>query len=157
MARTARFFLLLVQQLAEILPELRVFAFSSELGEISDRLRQADSALAIEEAMFTWGNGNTDYGKAFVSLRRAVRAELNHRATIVVLGDARSNFYPPRADVLHDLASRVRRVIWLNPEGRADWGSGDSEMLRYRAHCQHAYRLASLKDLQRVTTWLVDN
>ncbi len=56
--------------------------------------------------------------------------DIDHRTTILILGDARSNYGDPRGDILKKIHARARRVIWLNPEPRTMWNSGDSEMRR---------------------------
>ena len=60
-------------------------------------MRDNASATAIEEALFTWGKGNTDYARAFFDFRELCWADLKPRSTLIVLGDARSNYYDPSA------------------------------------------------------------
>jgi uncharacterized protein with von Willebrand factor type A (vWA) domain len=43
-------------------------------------------------------------------------------------------------------------VIWLNPEYRTAWGTGDSDMLRYRPFCHVATVCNTLRHLERVVT-----
>ena len=155
-ARLSRFLLILLHRLADILPDVRSFAFSNRLGEVTDHFKQHNAALAAEEVLFEWGNGNTDYGQAWLDFRALAGAQLNHRATVIVLGDARSNFYQAHTGVLKELANRAGKVIWLNPEPRAYWGEGDSEMLGFAPFCLHIDRLATLDDLKRVTERLVN-
>jgi uncharacterized protein with von Willebrand factor type A (vWA) domain len=38
---------------------------------------------------------------------------------------------------MQSIYQRSKQVIWLNPEPRAAWGTGDSEMLRYQSACTH--------------------
>ena len=38
------------------------------------------------------------------------------------------------AEVLKELYDRSKRVIWLNPEARLAWNTGDSEMRKYGAY-----------------------
>ncbi len=154
-ARISRFFLLLLYQLAEILPDVRSFAFSATLGEITTLQEGESPETAIESALFEWGNGNTDYGAALARFRTLTGQQLNHRSTVVILGDARSNFYPARADVMREIATRAKRVIWLNPETEDQWTEGDSVMPAYRTFCSEIYRLQNVTDLRRVANELV--
>ncbi len=71
----------------------------------------------------------------------------DHRTTLIVLGDGRNNFNDPALDTFGRLARRVRRVIWLNPEYPAQWGSGDSDMLDYAPLCSAVYQTRSLSQL----------
>lgn len=155
-ARLARFLLVLLHKLQDVLPEVRSFAFSNRLGEVTDNFKQHNPGLAAEEVIFQWGNANTDYGQAWLDFRALVGTQLNRRDTLIVLGDARSNYYEAHLGVLRELSNRAGKVIWLNPEPREYWGEGDSEMPSFAPFCLHVDRLASLNDLKRVTQRLVN-
>ncbi len=155
-AATARFLLLLVYELAEVLPRVRTFAFSSRLGEITSRGRSKAMDVAIETALFDWGKGTTDYGHAWLDFRELAGRELNHRSTVIVLGDARSNFFDPRIEHFRAIAHRAGRTLWLNPEPVEQWGDGDSEMRRYAVHCTRVWRVGSLADLERIAATLIN-
>ena len=81
--------------------------------------------------------------------------DIDHRTTVLILGDARSNYGDPRSDLLHKVHERSRRVIFLNPEPRSMWNSGDSEMRRLQPYCDKAVTCASLRDLERVVSELL--
>lgn len=149
MASITRFLLLFLYELVDVLPQLRAFAFSSKLGEVTELLRDKPSDTAIEEALFDWGKGNTDYGQALRDFRRSCSKDLNRRTTLVILGDARSNFYEPEVSVLAELSQRVRHVFWLNPETRSQWREGDSEMARYAPHCTDVLLCNQLQHIER--------
>ena len=55
----------------------------------------------------------------------------------------------PRLDIVKKIYLKARQVIWLNPESRANWGSGDSEMLRYQSACHQVFECQSLQQLER--------
>ena len=148
-SRIARFLLLLLHGLTEALPEVRAFAFSNRLGEITAQLRGEDVDRAVAAAMFDWGKGVTDYGTALLDLRAQVGTEIDRHSTLIFLGDARCNFYDPRVDVLKGLARRVRQVFWLNPESRDRWGEGDSVMSHYAPHCLRVDVCRDLQDIER--------
>ena len=48
---------------------------------------------------------------------------------------ARNNRLPPRADLLRAVRERVQRVLWLVPEPRTRWDTGDSVLRLYAASC----------------------
>ena len=145
----ARFLLLFLYELVDILPRVRAFAFSSELGEVTDVFRKKGSEAAIEEALFDWGKGNTDYGRAFFDFRQLVGKDLNKRATVIVLGDARSNFYDPGVAVVAEMSKRVKQLFWLNPEVRSQWREGDSEMSRFAPFCTEVFLCNQLMHIER--------
>ena len=51
--------------------------------------------------------------------------------TLIVTGDARTNFRAGGLAPFRLMAERARRTYWLNPEPRADWGHGDSQIGDY--------------------------
>jgi uncharacterized protein len=148
-SRVARFLLYLLYDLGEALPALRSFAFSGRLGEITALFRDKPVDVAIEEALFDWGKGNTDYGRAFLDFRDLALHDVDHRSTVIILGDARNNYYEAHPERLRDIARRAKVVWWLNPEPREQWGEGDSEMPRFAPHCFRVSRCNSLEDLKR--------
>ncbi len=148
-ARVARFLLLLLYELNDLLPNIRAFAFSSHLGEVTDVFTDRPSEEAIEEALFLWGKGNTDYARAFLDFRELCGAELSRRSTLIVLGDGRNNHYDPRPDLFEELSRRCRQTFWLNPEARDQWREGDSEMRRYAPYCTTVATCSKLRDLER--------
>jgi len=154
-AAVARFLLMFLYSLQEVLPEVRSFAFSNKLGEVTSLFGQPDIEHALTEALSKHGGGSTDYGQAFVDLEALAMDDIDHRTTVLILGDARSNFGDPRADILQKIHHRARRVLFLNPEPRGLWNSGDSEMRRLGPHCDRTLTCASLKDLERVVSDLL--
>ena len=146
-ARVARFLLLFLYELTDVLPNLRAFSFSSRLGEVTDIFRSKASDEAIEDALFVWGKGNTDYARAFIDFREICGKDLNNRAVLVVLGDGRNNYYDARPDVFKELSKRVKQVFWLTPERPDSWGEGDSEMRRYAPHC---FRVATCNRIEHI-------
>ncbi len=154
-AQYARFMLMFLYSVEEVLPGVRAFAFSSDLGEVTDLFRREGIDEAIAQTLLDYSGGSTDYGQAFEDFIRLALDDVDKRSTIIILGDARNNYGEPRTDLLKTLYDRSRRLIWLNPEPRASWGGGDSEMRRYRAYCSQAEVCNSLVHLERVVSNLL--
>ena len=76
-------------------------------------------------------SGYTDYGRVWREFLEQVEDDLHPRATVIVLGDARTNGRDPRADVFARVAERAGRTFWLNPEPRLYWNYGDSVISAY--------------------------
>lgn len=146
----ARFLLLFVYSLQELLSDLRSFAFISDLVEVSELFGSMPIERAIDEVMNSVGGSGSDYGRMLEDVDEKLLAQIDRRTTVLILGDARSNRSEPRVDLLEAVHRRARRVIWLNPELRSSWGYGDSEMLRYAVHCDLARECRSLRDLERM-------
>ena len=149
-AAVSRFFLMFLYSLDEVMPRTRSFVFSNRAGEISDKMAAGDMDEVMTQALRDYGGGSTDYGMAMDDLAQAVLDEMDHRTTLLVLGDARSNFGDPGHLILKEMATRARRVIWLNPEPEASWNTGDSEMRRLGAYCSHVQVCNSVRDVERV-------
>jgi uncharacterized protein with von Willebrand factor type A (vWA) domain len=56
---------------------------------------------------------------------------------------------------MQSINQRSRQVIWLNPESRRAWATGDSEMQRYQSACHFAAECNNLKQLERIIDQLL--
>lgn len=149
-ARVVRFFLMLLYSLNEVVPDIESFAFSGRLEDVGETLAAEDFAHAMDKIINDIGMSSTDYGQSLSDLRMNHWDALDRRTTLIVLGDGRSNYGDPRLDLFREAAARVKRVIWLTPEGESLWGSGDSELHRYRPHCHTMKQVTTVKDLERI-------
>ncbi|MDP3690423.1 VWA domain-containing protein, partial [Bradyrhizobium sp.] len=129
-AQVSDFFLLLIHSLHEVVDDVRSFAFSGHLIEVSGILDTKSPEEAMSEIMSKVGFGSSDYGGSFKDFERNFLRSVTPKTTVIVLGDARTNNLDPRADILRTISERSKRLVWLNPEGRMAWGWGDSEMPR---------------------------
>jgi uncharacterized protein with von Willebrand factor type A (vWA) domain len=100
---------------------------------------------AISEVSFEHGhvvphqpldlNARSDFGRVLRQTAERYGARLRRDTVLLILGDARNNRRPPRADLLADLQHAARAVVWLNPEERGRWDTGDSVMSAYARRC----------------------
>ena len=149
-ANVSRFFLMFLHSLTDILPNVRTFAFSNKAGEVTDLFENKDIEVAAAETLLLNGGGSTDYGQAFVDLEGLLENNIDRKTTVIILGDARSNYGDPRCDVLKTIQEKSKRILFLNPEPKSVWGTGDSEMLRFVPYCSKSKVCSSLFDLERV-------
>jgi uncharacterized protein with von Willebrand factor type A (vWA) domain len=154
-AQVSDFFLLLIHSLHEVVDDVRSFAFSGNLIEVSDILDNKPPEEAMREIMSKVGFGSSDYGGSFADFEKDFMASVTPKTTVIVLGDARTNNLDPRADILRTISERAKRLVWLNPEGRMAWGWGDSEMPRYSAFCSVVRQCATAKQLERAVSDIV--
>lgn len=148
-AAYVRFLLLLLYSLKEVIPDLHAYAFSYRLGDVSDILENNEFDGAMKKILREFGLGSTSYGQAFSDFSMNHETVIDRRSTVIVLGDGRSNYGDPRLDLFSGFAGRAKQVIWLNPEGPALWGTGDSVIPRYAPYCKQMSHVATLKDLER--------
>ena len=154
-AQVSDFFLLLIYSLHEVVDDVRSFAFSGHLIEVSDILDTKSPEAAMSEIMSKVGFGSSDYGGSLVDFEKGWIRTVTPKTTVIVLGDARTNNLDPRADILRRISERSKRLVWLNPEGRMAWGWGDSEMPRYAAFCSVVRQCATAKQLERAVSDIV--
>ena len=149
-SQVARFLLLFLYSVSEIIPKVRSFAFSNVLGEVTELFENNSAEVALAETIKKWGSGSTDYGGALSELERVVGHEIDHRTTVLILGDARSNYGDPGHLALRRIHNRAKKVIWLNPEPRSFWDTGDSEMQKLGACCDRVEPCRTLNHLERI-------
>ena len=149
-ANYARFMLMFLYSLEEVMPRVRSFAFSSDLAEVTELFERNGIEDAIAKTLRDYGGGSTDYGQAFEDFRHKCLDDVDNRTTIIILGDARNNYGEPRAEILKEMYDRAKRVLWLNPEPRTTWNVGDAEMRRYVAYVHQAEECNSLMHLERI-------
>jgi len=149
-AAYARFMLMFLYSLDEVMPKVRSFAFSSDLAEVTELFMRNHIEDAIAKVLRDFSGGSTDYGQAFIDFKRHCLDDVDNRTTIIILGDARNNYGDAHAEILKEMYDRSKRVIWLNPESRLSWNTGDSEMRKYQAYSHQVEECNSLMHLERV-------
>ncbi len=153
-SQAARFLLLFLHAVSDVLPRVRSFAFASHFGEVTDDFARYDGEQAVARVLQRLSGSGTDYGH-MLSRLDALSSQINPQTTIIILGDARNNYMQPRERHLASVARRARQVFWLNPENAAQWNSGDAVMARYQPYCRAALRCANLDDLDRFVSRLM--
>ena len=151
----SRFLLMFLYSLAEVLPKVRSFAFSSDLGEVTQLFQNSGLEEAMARTMRDYGNGSTDYGQMLQDFRSHCMKDVDNKTTIIILGDARNNYGDPKAEILREMYDKAKRVIWLNPEPKSSWTVGDAEMKKYAPACHQTEVCNSLTHLERVVANLL--
>jgi hypothetical protein len=134
------FFLSVLHALHDAFRKLRSFVFIERISEVTEVFeRERDFRAASEAISKDAGvadiSGYTDYGRVWEEFLAEIEDELHPRATVIVLGDARTNGRPPRDDLFAAITARAGRTFWLNPEPRLYWNYGDSVISAYEKHC----------------------
>ncbi|HEY3844166.1 MAG TPA: VWA domain-containing protein [Acidimicrobiales bacterium] len=152
-ASFARFTLHLVYAISSQFSKVRSFVFVDGIDEVTRFFEGVvDPAEAVArintEADVIWVDGHSDYGHALTEFHKRWSDEVTSRSSILLLGDARNNYHASGAWVVEDLQRKARRVYWLNPEPRDYWGSGDSIVGEYAAHCDDVVECRTLRQLE---------
>lgn len=135
-ATFAHFTLMLVAALREQFTKVRAFAFIDTCDEVTGFFHPGVDlagamARVVREAELVWFDGHSDYGHSFERFAERYPDAIGPRTSLLVLGDARTNYRAPRTATLAHLAAKARHSYWLNPEPIGYWGSGDSATAMY--------------------------
>jgi len=146
------FFLSVLHALHDSFRKMRSFVFIERISEVTDVFERERDFKAVSDAIGRDAgvadiSGYTDYGRVWTEFRSLVEDELHPRATVIVLGDARTNGRDPRADVFAQVAQKAGRTFWLNPEPRLYWNYGDSVIASYERFC-HAFECWTTQQLE---------
>lgn len=143
------FMLMLVYALQDQISRTRSYAFIADLHDISNDFNEARPEAAIEavQQRIRPGYYNTDLGNSLATFAREQLGWVDRRTTVIVLGDGRNNYNDPNLRDLEAIKRRARKLVWFNPEHPRQWGSGDSDMLKYVPLCDAVHRVGSLREL----------
>ncbi len=153
------FFLSVLHALHDAFRKLRSFVFIERISEVTDVFERERDFRAASEAIGRDAgvadiSGYTDYGRVWTEFLGLIEDELHPRATVIVLGDARTNGRPPREDVFAAITARAGRTFWLNPEPRLYWNYGDSVIQAYERYCTafECWRTDQLEEFVKALT-----
>ncbi|MGB6069211.1 MAG: VWA domain-containing protein, partial [Rhodococcus sp. (in: high G+C Gram-positive bacteria)] len=91
----------------------------------------------------------SDYGHALTTFDEKYAHAVTSRSSVLILGDARTNYREPKLPALAHIVSVAKHAYWLNPEPKSQWGSGDSAAKVYSDviamhECRSAQQLATV-------------
>ncbi|WP_434346509.1 VWA domain-containing protein [Myxococcus virescens] len=156
--QASRMMLLFMHTMQSLIVRVRSFVFVSDVGEVTQYFKDLEVDAAID--MATAGktvslSANSNYGRALADFTRDHLGSITRRTTVMVIGDGCNNYNANNACALKDLRRKAKRLLWICPEERGNWGIGDSEMLTYEKHCHQAAVVTSVSDLARIADQLV--
>ncbi len=149
MRPVAEFFLRLLYELQDQVQKTRSFAFIDHLEDITPDMQslRIDEAVRVVLTRLPPGYYSTDLGYSLRQFEADYMDTVDRRTTVILLGDGRNNFNDPAIDTFTRISRRARRLIWLNPEYPAQWGTGDSDMLQYAPLCTEVHQVRNLAQL----------
>lgn len=150
-AEFARFTIALMNAVHAEIPHIRSFAFVDGVAEVTDLFTEASYEVQVARLVERPGvighDGHSDYGRVFAQFGREHLRTLSARTTIVITGDARTNYRDPDPASFRAIAARVRRVVWFDPEPEDEWDRNDSALPAYRPHCDGVFEVRTLRQL----------
>ena len=156
-APMSQFLLMFLYALNEALSDIRSFAFAGSLIEVSEILEKEPVEQAITKIMELIGFGSSNFGNSFADFEDGWMQYVTPKTTIIILGDARGNRTDPRTEIVSRMSQRSKRIIWLNPEYKSAWGTGDSDMYRYAPFCNLVTVCNTLRHLERAITDILED
>jgi uncharacterized protein len=149
----AAFTLQLMFALRSQFSRVRSFVFVDGIDEVTDVLQHAPDVIDATRHINAngsgvWLDGRSDYGHALESFWDHWGEQVRSRTTVIVLGDARSNYHDPAERVLKAVQAKAAHLFWLNPEPKAAWNSGDSVIARYQPFCDAVHECRNLRQLR---------
>lgn len=153
MSTFSRFTLQLTHAIASELSGVRSFVFVEGIDEVTglfgpDRDFEASVKRIATVADVYRGDGHSDYGGSFSEFSSTYLDSVNPRTTVIITGDARTNYRSPAVERFRELTERARAVFWLNPEPERFWDTGDSAMGQYAPWCDRVEEVRSLRQLE---------
>ena len=162
MATFARFTLQFVYAMSNEFSKLRAYAFIDALDDVTDYFNPNTDFTDIlnrisTEAKVVWLDGHSDYGRSLEQFWTDHGRDLTAKSTVIITGDARSNYRDPQAEILEQVRDVARSVYWLNPEPRSYWNTGDSVMGKYSVACDDVFEVRNLRQLETFIESIADS
>ncbi len=143
------FFLLFLSELHNMVSKVRSFVFVSEIDEIAfDNMeKDPNSILKLLKSTNVDHMGYSNFGIAFSNFNDLYSHILTRRTSLIIIGDARNNYRDSRTNLLSLWKSKVNKVIWINPEDKGLWNTGDSIIGQYVEYCDYVFSCSNLNEL----------
>lgn len=154
----ARFWLHLIYQMQSLFSKVRTFVFVAEMAEVTQLFEENTLHRAVDE-IFSGrvldADVNSDFGRAAEQFKNEHLSAINHRTTVVILGDGRNNGKQPNVEALEEIAQHARQVIWITPEPKWGWTLGSCDMPLYEPICDRVEVVRTVDQLAGVAEELV--
>lgn len=154
----SRFWLHMVYQLQSLFSKVRTFVFVADTAEVTQLFEEQGMERAVDEIFsgrLLDADANSDFGNAAEQFVAESLPTINHRTTVVILGDGRNNGKPPNVEALEEISQHARQLIWITPEQRWFWQLGASDMPLYEPLCDRVEVVRSAEQLAGVAEELV--
>lgn len=127
----------------------RSYVFVREIAEVTEYLTRWEITEGIEKAMgvIPVKGAYSDYNYALKSYNERYLNYVDSSTIVLFLGDARNNRNPKGLEYMETIRKKAKTVVWLNPERKADWGTGDSIMWDYAKCVDSVYQTATVREL----------
>lgn len=156
--QVSTFLLKLVHTLQAAFASVRSLVFVNSVVEVTElfrRMRFPDDLDSLRHYPHLTLFGLSDFGRMFYQFSQDFLHDLRRDTIVLILGDARNNFFDPQAWALGEVRQHCRRVIWLNPEPRREWNTGDSILAAYAPWCDQVLECWTFEHLAQAADVLL--
>lgn len=156
------FCLQLVCAMERYFRSVRSFLFIDNIVETTLSFKNGSAAEAIAAAMDKaypkrtgrskeqcTTTGVSDYGKAMEAFHRKYSDALTEKTTVIIVGDAKTNWFPPKSEEIRAIRERSSKLLWFNPEPASRWGKEDSAADLYIPFCDAMIECRNLNQLEK--------
>jgi uncharacterized protein with von Willebrand factor type A (vWA) domain len=156
--QVSTFLLKLVHTLQTAFASVRSLVFVNSVVEVTElfrRMRFPEDLESLRHYPQLNLFGLSDFGRVFYQFSQDFLHDLRRDTIVLILGDARNNAFDPQAWALAEVRQRCRRIIWLNPELRREWNTGDSSIAAYAPSCAQVLECWTLEHLVQAADLLL--
>jgi uncharacterized protein with von Willebrand factor type A (vWA) domain len=156
--QVSTFLLKLVHTLQAAFVSVRSLVFVNSVVEVTElfrRMRFPEDLGSLRHYPQLNLFGLSDFGRVFYQFSQDFVHDLRRDTVVLILGDARNNAFDPQAWALAEVRQRCRRIIWLNPEPRREWNTGDSIIAAYAPACDQVLECWKFEHLARAADVLL--
>ena len=156
--QVSTFLLKLVHTLQAEFSQVRSLVFVNSIVEVTElfrRMRFPEDLKNLRQYPNLNLFGFSDFGRAFYQFYRDYLDELTRETVVVILGDARNNAFDAQFWTLDEIRQRSRRILWLNPEPRRNWDTGDSIIGVYTPFCDDVLECWTMDHLEQAANHML--
>jgi len=156
--QVSTFLLKLVHTMQAAFASVRSLVFVNTVVEVTElfrRMRFPDDLDSLRHYPQLNLFGFSDFGRVFYQFSQDFLSDLRRDTVVLILGDARNNAFDPQAWALEEVRQHCRRIIWLNPEPRREWNTGDSIIATYAPACDRVLECWTLEHLAQAADVLL--
>lgn len=124
---------------------IEVYGFVSDLLDFTDEFKKNSLDEAVQ---CTLGHrGYSNYYKALTDFYSECYQRVDKDSIILYFGDARNNKNQSGEELLYNINKRAKYSVWLNPEPKSEWNTGDSVMDIYSRNVNATYEVNKVNQL----------
>jgi uncharacterized protein with von Willebrand factor type A (vWA) domain len=156
--QVSTFLLKLVHTLQAAFASVRSLVFVNSVVEVTElfrRMRFPEDLESLRHYPQLNLFGLSDFGRVFYQFSQDFVQDLRRDTIVLILGDARNNAFDPQAWALTEVRQSCRRIIWLNPEPRREWNTGDSIIASYAPACDQVLECWTFEHLAQAADVLL--